>query len=43
MNPFLIEKLLLLEQSHKGTILYSFIRNELHIGINDNSNSLRLI
>lgn len=42
MNPFLIEKLLLLEKSHRGHIHYCFMDDELHIGINDNSNSLQL-
>lgn len=40
MNPYLIEKLLQLEKSHKGTIHYAFVDDELHIGINDSSNSL---
>jgi len=40
INPFLIERLLLLEQHHRGTIYYCFESNKLHIGINDYSNSL---
>lgn len=31
----MIEKLLELEKMHRGTILYYFTKNELHIGIND--------
>lgn len=42
INPYLIEKLLLLEQSHRGTINYAFIDDELHIAINDNSDSLKV-
>ena len=42
MNASMIEKLLLLENSHRGTIHYCFIGDELHIGINDNSDSLQV-
>lgn len=42
INPYLIEKLLLLEQSHRGTINYCFMDDELHIAINDNSDSLKV-
>lgn len=31
----MIEKLLELEKLHRGTILYAYQRNELHIGVND--------
>lgn len=42
MNPYLIERLLILEQEHRGKIYYCFHNDELHIGVNDNSNSLSI-
>lgn len=42
IDPYMIERLLLLEQAHKGNIAYAIIDDELHIGINDNSDSLQL-
>lgn len=42
INPYMIERLLLLEQAHRGKINYAFIGDELHIAINDGSNSLEL-
>lgn len=40
MNPYLIEKLLELEGSHRGSIYYCIKDDELHIGVNDSSDSL---
>lgn len=42
ITPYMIERLLLLEKAHRGSIGYAFIGDELHIAINDNSNSLEL-
>jgi len=42
INPYMIERLLLLEQAHRGKISYAFINDELHIAVNDGSNSLEL-
>lgn len=42
INPYMLERLLLLENAHRGHISYAFIKDELHIAINDNSNSLEL-
>lgn len=42
ITPYMIERLLLLEQAHRGHIAYAMIGDELHIGINDNSDSLEL-
>lgn len=42
IDPYMIERLLLLEQAHRGHIYYAIIEDELHIGINDNSDSLNL-
>lgn len=36
----MIEKLLELEKLHRGSILYCFMNNELHIGVNDRKNYL---
>jgi len=38
----MIEKLLKLENMHKGQIVYCFIGNELHIGINDRKDYLEV-
>jgi hypothetical protein len=38
----MIEKLLKLEKMHKGQIVYCFIGNELHIGINDRKDYLEV-
>lgn len=38
----MIEKLLKLEQMHKGQIVYCFMDNELHIGINDRKDYLEV-
>lgn len=35
ITPVMIEKLLQLEKLHKGSILYYFAKNELHVGVND--------
>ena len=42
MNAFLIERLLQLENEHRGSIYYCFKDDELHIGINDGSDSLSI-
>lgn len=36
ITPAMIHKLLELESMHRGTIHFCIIRNELHIGVNDN-------
>ena len=38
----MIEKLLELEKMHRGTILYHFEDNELHIGVNDHKDYMEL-
>ncbi|PKK93554.1 MAG: hypothetical protein CVV61_04105 [Tenericutes bacterium HGW-Tenericutes-6] len=38
----MLEKLMALEKLHRGSILYCFQGNELHIGVNDNRNYLEL-
>ncbi len=38
----MIEKLMKLEQMHKGQIVYCFMDNELHIGINDRKDYLEV-
>lgn len=38
----MIEKMLELEKLHRGQILYCFMNNELHIGINDNKDYLEI-
>ncbi|MBE0700932.1 MAG: DUF3137 domain-containing protein [Acholeplasmataceae bacterium] len=38
----MIEKLLELEKLHKGSILYCFMNNELHIGVNDRKDYMEL-
>ena len=35
ITPLMIEKLLKLEKLHKGSILYYYAHDELHVGIND--------
>lgn len=42
ITPSIIEKLLELEKMHRGTIHYCFIKNELHIGVNDNYDYMEL-
>ncbi|VEU80511.1 DUF3137 domain-containing protein [Haploplasma axanthum] len=42
VNPYLIERLLILENQHRGSIYYCINNNKLHIGINDNSDSLEV-
>jgi hypothetical protein len=38
----MIEKLLELEKMHRGTILYCYMNNELHIGVNDRRDYMEL-
>lgn len=38
ITPVMLEKLMELEQMHKGTIMFCFMDDELHVGINDNRN-----
>ncbi|MDX9691599.1 MAG: DUF3137 domain-containing protein, partial [Acholeplasmataceae bacterium] len=42
ITPIMIEKLLSLEKMHRGSILYCFKHNELHIGVNDRKDYLEL-
>lgn len=42
ITSLMIEKLLHLESMHRGTILYCFQNNELHIGINDRKDYMEL-
>ncbi|MBU1093373.1 MAG: DUF3137 domain-containing protein [Firmicutes bacterium] len=38
----MIEKLLELEKMHRGSILYYFVNNELHIGVNDRKDYMEM-
>lgn len=42
LTPQIIERLMQLEQMHKGTIMYVFKDDELHVGINDNTDYLEV-
>jgi len=42
ITPTMIEKLLELEKMHQGSIHYAFIKNELHVGVNDNKDYMEL-
>ncbi|MDY0276933.1 MAG: DUF3137 domain-containing protein [Acholeplasma sp.] len=42
VNPYLIERLMMLENAHRGRIYYCIKNDELHIGINDGSDSLEV-
>ncbi len=42
ITPSMIEKLLELEKLHRGSILYCFMNNELHIGVNDGKDYMEL-
>jgi hypothetical protein len=38
----MIEKLLELEKLHRGSILYYFVKDELHIGVNDRKDYMEI-
>ena len=42
ITPRILEKFMDLEKMHKGSIYYCFVKNELHIGVNDNHDYLEL-
>ncbi len=42
ITPSMIEKLMQFEKMHRGSILYCFKENELHIGVNDRRNYMEI-
>ncbi len=42
ITPSMIEKLLTMESMHRGSILYCFRHDELHIGVNDRRNYMEI-
>ena len=42
ITPSMIEKLMAMEKMHRGSILYCFRENELHIGVNDRKDYMEI-